>query len=162
MRQNFTDYQQQYTDKLVTHGFVQDIWMILKKWYKKNANTRVYIYFKFPYPYDDIHPVINQPLLYIGKSMVNVKFRPKAKRQKIYESIENQPVISCFMRLNANCYDEKGNSDAGHIEECLLMKFATLPNDVNSFRTGVDTLREIVEKNNSNMLSTSTTKQTIK
>ncbi|KAM9987120.1 hypothetical protein ACTFIY_011550 [Dictyostelium cf. discoideum] len=105
---------------------------------------RYLIFVNSPYSYDGIHPVVNQPLLYIGKSMVDVKSRFDANRLKIYKSIGDQPAISCFMRLKANCYEEKDkeyNSDAGHIEECLLMKFATLLNDINGFRAGVDTLR---------------------
>ncbi|KAN0045584.1 hypothetical protein ACTA71_005962 [Dictyostelium dimigraforme] len=112
---------------------------------KECKHPGIYLIFvNSPYSYDSIHPAVNQPLLYIGKSMVNVNSRFDGNKEKIYKSIGDQPAISCFMRLKANCYDEKGkeyNSDAGHIEECLLMKFATLLNDVNGFRGGVDTLR---------------------
>ncbi|KAM9987135.1 hypothetical protein ACTFIY_011547 [Dictyostelium cf. discoideum] len=67
-----------------------------------------------------------------------------ANKRKNYESIGNQPAISCFMRLRANCYDEKDreyNTDADAIEQALLTKFATLLNEINGFRGGVDTLR---------------------
>ncbi|KAM9984104.1 hypothetical protein ACTFIY_000817 [Dictyostelium cf. discoideum] len=102
------------------------------------------IFVNSPHSYDGIHPVINQPLLYIGKSQVDVFSRFTANKRKIYESIGNQPAISCFMRLRANCYDEKDreyNTDADAIEQALLTKFATLLNEINGFRGGVDTLR---------------------